>query len=286
MLPWLLYKWRWGDSTRTLIAPAIRKWLELACHGLQFLPEGSACWIDVSLFTSRQVDRLTVDKHMAVVPNWFTVVGVSPEITQSFLNFCSNPEYAGLRPESNAQAESIVNILLYLLHTADPGFWYLTRKPGDRLQAVVFLFRILGVGMELYMYHVYIPSNPSEPAQTLRTEKGRRHLAYDEVLRSLEVARDVGGSSNTVMRARTGRRDLDQTISRITCVLHRERMKEAFAGKRTLTLQWDPGTYSNKSWNVGLAATTCCNIGAETSGDLAPKVAGEGLNLYWERFGR
>ena len=126
------------------------------------------------------------------------------------------------------------------------------------------------------MYHVYIPSITEDPIQPLRTKSQRTKLEYSHVLRAIQSARDIGGSSNTVMRAKTGRGDLDARITQVTCLTHRERMKVAFRDQRLLSVQWDPGTYSGTSYNIGLVSTTCASIGGEICGDLAPKVLAGG----------
>ena len=117
------------------------------------------------------------------------------------------------------------------------------------------MLRMLGIGMELYLFNVYIPQMTPAPVENVRCAKRRRRSTYIEVLASLRKAREIGGSSNVVTRAAVGRKDLDCLVSTSTCLIHRERMKAAFAGATTLTAQWDPGSYSGKSWHMGLLAT-------------------------------
>jgi len=224
--------------------------------------------------------RLSVDKMTAKVDNWTAIVGTSAQATQEFLNFCATPEYAPLRPTGYDAADSVVNVMLFLLHTAPSGFWYLRQTGSPRVSALTFIFKLLGIGMEMYIYHDYIPTAPAASVEEVHRTRYRRRFTYVEVLECLQKARNVGGSSNIVTRMVTGRKDLEAAISSATCLVHRDRMKQAFKGARCLTIQWDPGCYSGKSWNVGMVSTTGCAVGGEICGDIAPKVP-EGQYLTW-----
>ena len=69
VLPWLVYKWRWSESSKTLISPMIRTWLQHAAAGLHHLPEGGAYYVVGRFFTSLRDERVIVDKATATVPN-------------------------------------------------------------------------------------------------------------------------------------------------------------------------------------------------------------------------
>ena len=126
MLPWLLYKWRWGDSTRPLVSPIIRSWLQFASAGLRHLPDGSEYVVRGRFFTSLREDTMTVDKTTQTIPNWLAILGAHEWLTH-WVNFCGNADFAGLRPDP-CPSTCVANILLFLVHTAGPGFWYLKKK--------------------------------------------------------------------------------------------------------------------------------------------------------------
>ena len=232
------------------------------------------CWIELSFFHPAREHRWLVDRIAGTVSNFWEMLADSGDAQRTFMEFCANPLYHGLRPATCLEAEAITNVVLYLLHGAEAGFWYLRADaiPSERLKALRFLFHLLGLGLELYLVRVYEPSMPPDvTAVPVRTGK-RKRLDFPCVLSCLKKAREVGGSSNTVMRVESGRKDLDQVVLRVTCLLHRRRMLERFRGARTLSLAWDPGTYGGSAWNVGLVASTCADVDGGYAGDLLPKV--------------
>ena len=72
------------------------------------------------------------------------------------------------------------------------------------------------------------------------------------------------------MRLITGRSGLDTELSRCLVHLQKERCRAALAGSRVVTMSWDPGTYSNKSWNIGIIAAL--DKSPQIACDLIPKV--------------
>jgi hypothetical protein len=66
-----------------------------------------------------------------------------------------------------------------------------------------------------------------------------------------------------------GRKDLDHKVVAATVVLGRRAAHETMAGARQIAMNWDPATYSNQSFNMGLICRT--DVVGKTC-DLVPKV--------------
>ena len=63
---------------------------------------------------------------------------------------------------------------------------------------------------------------------------------------------------------------LDSMINTTYARLHRQKSQTAMRDAKLFSCQWDPGTYSNKNWFIGILATI--DKAANIAVDLCPKV--------------
>ena len=117
------------------------------------------------MFTSlRGPVPLAFDPDSGCILVWLDIVGRSRQWAESFVSFCGLLEYVHLRPTGFDPVNAVPNILFFLLHTVEPGYWRLTCPESAHLIVISWLVKILGVGLELFVYHVHVPSAPIEVA--------------------------------------------------------------------------------------------------------------------------
>jgi len=165
---------------------------------------------------------------------------------------------------------SVATVFLFLLSTT-PRIWSPSVHLTWQVELQRFLGKVLAMGFESHIYHRYVHSqNLNLVVRSLRGTK--RNLAVDPpVVEDFTLrAKHVGGSSNQSMTLLSQQKGLDSRVTMATLLLHREAHKKLMGGARAISVMWDPATYSNKSWNLGLMARLVG--GWEVACDLVPKV--------------
>ena len=137
-------------------------------------------------------------------------------------------------------------------------FWkYTEATPSWEYEVVCFLNRALAIGIESFILFTNVAVDARDAS--LKIMRGRkRRLAFTRpmIVAASRRARAIGGSSNTVFKMYTGERGLDARITYSLVTVYRSKCQQLFRGCRAVSVSWDPGTYSNVSWNMGLMAAT------------------------------
>ena len=132
-----------------------------------------------------------------------------------------------------------------------------------------WLLAIVGIGMELFVTHIYSPPSRACDAIVRRIRSRAKKTTLDVGTLTSWIEASRGGSSNACMIELTGgRKNLDRKIVAATIVLGRRAAHATMAGARQIALNWDPATYSNASF-MGLICRTDV-VGKAC--DLVPKV--------------
>ena len=114
----------------------------------------------------------------------------------------------------------------------------------------------LSAAIEIYLLLFYVPTlTGAEQIQQLHTKSGKR-VKLDDWTKAgaLWRCRQAFGSSTTFLVGALQDKHMDAAFSRATCNVYFNKVEKRFAnGCKRLSLNFDPGTYSGHSYNVGLA---------------------------------
>ena len=128
------------------------------------------------------------------------------------------------------------------------------------------LSRLVAYGVELWFASVYCPTMNWRMAavRPLAAQKRRRRLDPATVERWMLKSSGVGGSLSASMSALSDRKGLDSEANHKLVLLYCDRRRDIFRDSTHLALSWDPGTYSGRSWNIGVAYApdldVACNL--------------------------
>ena len=253
MLPWLLHRWCWaenqGSSPRDSSVVCLRTWLTHSLIGLRAVrgPMSFTTFFDGGLHTFR------IDFEHATIEHWAGILERVPSVQEQWRKFMQGDSvFARLRPEATGDAACI------LLSRMGHRFWkYTEATPSWEYEVVCFLNRALAIGVESLILFTNVAVGARDASfKIMRGRKRRLAFTRPTIEAAVRRARAIGGSSNTVIKMYTGERGLDARITYSLVTVYRSKCQQLFRGCRAVSVAWDPGTYSNVSWNMGLMAAT------------------------------
>ena len=156
---------------------------------------------------------------------------------------CRNEGLAQLRATHNPDIASIFLFLIFVTR----GYFSNSAKHDWKMKLILFLGAVLSIGFESWVYFHHIP-NLKFPC-TIRKLYGEKKTLRNDVgtVRAwIKQARNVGGSSNLVFTAVSSCKWLDMRCTSAVTNLSVQRSRALFDGARSVCMNWDPGTYSNK----------------------------------------
>jgi hypothetical protein len=134
---------------------------------------------------------------------------------------------------------------------------------------LIQLHSVLAIGLELWVFDVYVPNMSGfEALPLLRVHKRRRRVDPAIFEQACHRARALGGSRRLVYSALTDSAGRDHDVTHSMVLLHHDKRVQAFAGATMVNCTWDPSTYSGKAYNIGFMY----NIDGNITTDFSPKV--------------
>ena len=188
---------------------SVATWSGLSQQGLH-LVRGL---MELSVPVYNAVVSFTVSPQ-GTIPVWDVLLGFSAlaEVRNAWQRWLHD-DMCRLWPGEGASVSHIFGFLCSWV----PGYW--TMATGRVVHAwsltlLRFLAKTLALGMEHYVFYMYIPSRPLELAP--RVLRGRKRRLRQDFLFLEDVvkrARVIGGSTNQTVKALTGQRHLDFLVT-------------------------------------------------------------------------
>lgn len=284
LLAWMIQRWYWrhrqGISVHEL-ETSIRSFFSLAAVGLQAIRSP----FNLEVFHRGRRFLLHIDVQSFTVEQWDAMLGADMALQRSWNSFLMNP--CQLHALRLGTGTDVSTAFLWCCHEMAPGYWKLNSMASPLIGPHNFLLRVLAVGFETYVLVVHQDGPPlALKPDPLFGRKRRLRIDPEEIVQAIKRHRVTGGSSNTSMWAHTGIKDLDRRVGIAECTLGFEKSKRMMKGSQCVSVQWDPGTYKGRHWNIGLMAKIDMDdFDDKYACDLVPKVFIHMIPGICHRFG-